>query len=395
MLTADYLLNAPAPVVAIFDEVQMDIVADIAKAIVSQGHVTETAAWRTEMLKNFGAFRGDMLKELAHATKLSEREISALMKQAGIDSLQYDDALYRQAGLSPVPLSRSPALQSVILHGVDNTMALVGNFTKTTATVASGAYTNALDRAFLQVMTGAYDPNKALRMAVNDLARQGFERIGYPAGVKTSLEASVRRAVTTGLNQAVGELTLARATEMDSDLVEVTSHAGARPEHAAWQGKIYSISGSHHRYKSLRDETGYGTGQGLCGWNCYHNFYAYIEGVSTPSFRRDPANDAGRNNDQMYEESQKQRHHERMVRDAKHECVTYFNAAESAPNEELRGYLLEDFQNSAKKLKNRRDRLDAFLDETGRKSEHEREQVAGFGRSMASRASWAGRIATA
>ena len=27
------------------------------------------------------------------------------------------------------------------------------------------------------------------------------------------------------------------------DLVEVTAHAGARPSHAEWQGKIVSLSG--------------------------------------------------------------------------------------------------------------------------------------------------------
>ena len=30
----------------------------------------------------------------------------------------------------------------------------------------------------------------------------------------------------------------------------------------------------------LKTATGYGTGPGLCGWNCRHNFYPFYPGVS-------------------------------------------------------------------------------------------------------------------
>lgn len=60
--------------------------------------------------------------------------------------------------------------------------------------------------------------------------------------------------------------------------MEVSAHAGARPEHAVWQGKIYSRSGTSEKYPDFRSSTGYGTGAGLCGWNCRHTFGPYIEG---------------------------------------------------------------------------------------------------------------------
>lgn len=60
--------------------------------------------------------------------------------------------------------------------------------------------------------------------------------------------------------------------------MEVSAHAGARPEHAAWQGKVYSRSGTSEKYPDFRSSTGYGTGAGLCGWNCRHTFGPYIEG---------------------------------------------------------------------------------------------------------------------
>ena len=67
--------------------------------------------------------------------------------------------------------------------------------------------------------------------------------------------------------------------ELDIDLVEVTAHAGARPSHQEWQGQIYCRKGSHPKYKNFEEATGYGTGDGLCGWNCNHSFFPYVEGA--------------------------------------------------------------------------------------------------------------------
>lgn len=61
--------------------------------------------------------------------------------------------------------------------------------------------------------------------------------------------------------------------------MEVTAHSGARPEHAEWQGKIYSRSGKSKKYPSLVKVTGYGTGPGLGGWNCRHSMFPYYEGM--------------------------------------------------------------------------------------------------------------------
>ncbi len=89
---------------------------------------------------------------------------------------------------------------------------------------------------------------------------------------------AVHRAIVTGINQTAARLQDELADEVGCDLVEVSAHAWARPEHAEWQGKIYSRSGKSEKYPDFRSSTGYGTGAGLCGWNCRHTFGPYIEG---------------------------------------------------------------------------------------------------------------------
>lgn len=393
MLPPEYLTGAADGVVEIYAQVETDIVADITRRIMKTGEITETAAWQIERAQEFGYFQQDVADRLAAATNKSRREINRMMNDAAKKSLAFDDAIYRKAGRAPPPIGASPALQATLLQGRDTTMALLGNFTKTAGTAATAAFSTIMDRAFLQNMTGAFDINSVIRNAVRELARNDVLMIAYPSGAKTTIEAAVRRAVLTGTNQAVAKLQLQRAADMRSDLVETTAHAGARPTHAVWQGQIYSLSGKTRGYQNFYDATGYGSGDGLCGYNCYHNFYPYFEGISMPSFGRDPSAAAGRNNDQDYENGQRQRAYERAVRAAKRECVVYKTAMDEATNDIARAEYEDAFTRASVKLKRREARLADWVEKTDGNREREREAVAGFDRSVSSKAVWANRKA--
>ena len=83
-------------------------------------------------------------------------------------------------------------------------------------------------------------------------------------------------------------LQLARMEEMDYEFVEVTAHEGARPTHVVWQGRFYHRGGAvvqdGERYEDFEAAAGYGTGPGLCGWNCRHNFYPFYPGISVRNY---------------------------------------------------------------------------------------------------------------
>lgn len=393
MLKPEYLMQAADPVVEIYSQVEQDILEDIARRIVKTGYFTDTAQWQLKKAKEFGYLQGNVQDTLAKATCLSQKEVQKLMTAAGTKSLAYDDAIYKAAGMSPVAVSQSPALMAMLLQGVDTTMALIGNYTKTTAKVSTVAFNSILDRAYIQIISGAFDPTTALKRAIKELATSGIEKIAYPSGATASIETAVRRAVTTGVNQSVSKLQLARAEEMGCELVETSSHAGARPSHAEWQGKVFCIKGHHKRYGDFYRETGYGTGAGLCGWNCYHSFYPYFEGLSTPSFSHDPSEDAGRSNDEDYERQQKQRYYERKIREAKKECSTLDAAMKAAQSDELHDELYKEFQRASVKLKQREARLREFIDETGRTRLRDREWTGTWNRSTSSKAVWANKKA--
>jgi hypothetical protein len=108
---------------------------------------------------------------------------------------------------------------------------------------------------------------------------------------------------------------------MECDLVQVSAHAGARPSHAAFQGKIFSRSGKSKKYPDFVESTHYGEGDGLGGYNCRHSYFPYFEGISENAYDRETRNEYAKrkvtyNNEKisMYEASQKQRELERTIR---------------------------------------------------------------------------------
>lgn len=388
MLTPDYLMDVAEPMVELWSRVECDILEDIARRLVKNGgRMTATASWQTLKARELGVLQTGMSRELARMTKLSEAEVQKLVVKACEDALAFDDAMYLKAGYAPIALAESAALMTVVKAGIRKTNGLMRNFTNTTANTATKAFENALDRAYMQVLSGAFSYEAALANVIRDLAQKGIERIVYPSGHRTRMDAAARRALLTGLNQTTAELQLARMDELGTHLIEVTSHAGARPTHAVWQGQVYWHGEKVSGYKNFEDSTGYGTGDGLCGWNCYHSFFPFFEGISKQSFERDPAARLGKSNDQVYEESQKQRYHERQIRDARRECVTYAAARDAAKDPQTKAAMEGLFNEASAKLKRRENKHNQFIEETGRTKLNDRLRVVGYNRGVSSKVS--------
>lgn len=373
MLQPEYLDGIATPLQEIYSELQTKIQADIARRIAGADYVmTPTAEWQIYKLKELGLSQAEIQKYIAQSLNISLAKVKEIFKEAGIKSIKTDIATQKatiEAGILPkntIPLSASKALTQVLNANAIRTYNTMKRLTGTIAIDASGKLNQHLDQCQLMVQSGAFTVDKAVEVAVKKFAADGVNAFDYVSGVNTSIEAAVRRACITGVNQATAEVSLNNATELETDLVEVTSHADSRPEHAIWQGGIYSISGKSKKYKSLVEVTGYGTGPGLCGWNCRHSFYAYIEGVSERLSKEkyDP---------KTYDDEQRQRYCERQIRTWKTRAVTLQAGGVDNTKELL-------------KVRQWSDKLKQHLKETGLTPIKSNEQVAGFGKSLAQKA---------
>lgn len=378
MLKPKYIEQLPQRMIDLYAEVEHDIISDMARRL-SQMDFIPSAYWQYQKLIEMGNFHSYIMEALSSRTGLARREIERLMEEAGVKAISFDTAIYNRAGLKPPPLAASPAMQAVLQSGMDNTFGLFQNLSRTTANTATKQFEGALDRAWLQITSGAFSHTESVRMAVKDLASKGVASITYPTGHTDYLEVAVRRAVVTGVNQTSLKMQDTLADEMGCDLVETSAHAGARPSHAEWQGRIFSRSGTHSKYPDFRQSTGYGTGEGLGGWNCRHSYFPYFEGMA-PVYSSDDLEDMNAkkyeyNGEKLteYEATQKQRYIERQIRRWKREYKV-MEAAGQPTNE------------AAAKLSKWNGTQKDFIEQTGLKQQHEREGVEGFGKGQAIKA---------
>lgn len=327
MLLADQLSFFTLPIDELYDRYQTSVLTDISKRLARSGKITDPAAYQMERLIQSGAIYEKALDELAGLTGLTNKALDEAFTNAGLEAMKYDQHYYRQAGLEVLPLNLSGPMLSALEEALNKTKQTLKNLTSTTAITATTAFQDALDLAYMQVSTGTMSWQQAVKASIKDLGSKGLQVIHYESGRKDALDVAARRAVLTGVSQTVGALQITQAGQLGVDLVEVSAHPGARntgtgpANHASWQGKIYSISGSDPKYPSLVEVTGYGTGPGLYGWNCRHDMYPYIEGVSTPAYTRDEVNKYNAETVKyegreipLYEATQIQRGMERNVR---------------------------------------------------------------------------------
>jgi hypothetical protein len=329
MLTVASFDQISVPIVELYDQYSATVIADIARRLAKM-KMTSTAAWQLQRLSESGMVYQNALRELSRLTGQSEATLKSLFEQAGVRSMTFDDAIYKAAGLNPIPLNLSPAMLNVLKSGLLKTAGEIRNLTMTTALSAQRAFIDAADLAYLQVTTGAFTYDQAIKAAIKEVASNGLTSINYASGKEDHLDVAMRRAVLTGIGQTTAKAQDMRMDEMGTDLVAVSAHAGARNRgtgpmnHESWQGKVYSRSGTNPKYGNFYVITGYGTGEGLGGWNCRHSMYPFFEGISyefyNDAIRKDLASKKVTYNGEeisQYEASQIQRGIERKIREWK------------------------------------------------------------------------------
>ena len=385
MLPPSYLDQMPDAFVQLWQQVEEQILQDVARRIGKMDKVTATANWQLWRYQQTEALRNDVVKLLAKYTGKSEAAIRKLLLQAATEAMEREDAIYYHYDMEPPPFEENAALNNLLDAGARQTCGTWQNLTATTANTVTGAFERTLDAAWLKVGTGAFDYKTAVKQAVDSLA-DDMPMVTYPSGHTDSIEVAARRAILTGVNQTTGKLQVARMDEMGCEFVETTAHGGARPSHAEWQGRRFHRGGAvdykGRHYPDFEAATGYGTGAGLCGWNCRHQFFACFPELGDPpqwtqeQLRELNARDIEWNGKKYtaYEISQMQRARERNVRRWKKRYLA----------EDAAGL---DTTDSAVRLKAARQSLSDFTKATGGRVDSARVSVPKFGRSEASRAS--------
>lgn len=360
-----------AEIIPLFQDLEQEVIQDIARRVRKEKRWTETAELQAKALEELGyspsEIRAAVLKKL-HANKeyidminkntlehkrTVKEEIDRVVAEAKKNG---DDIVSRAGDMAFADdlefwtsqgrhLKKSPALNQINKEVSKRLSHDLKSLTHSTGFKFTGrpikmekAFNYAMDKAVMNVVSGTFSTQQAVEQVVSELEKSGLRKVDFASGVSRGIDVAAHLAVRTALGQMSADISMSNAEELGADLVEVSSHAGARSgeghaDHAAWQGKVYSISGKSYpkeskrlgyKIEKLSDVTGYPYDPtGLCGYNCRHTFYPFIEGISEPNpIEKDPEPvEVDGKTYTYYQATQKQRRLERELRELKRQHI--------------------------------------------------------------------------
>ena len=327
MLSPRYLAGLSDDLVEIYSQLEIDILRDMARRLARVGKITEATKWQAQVLTEAGGLKQDIARILHKYDKRIVQEIQEIFNDALIKNARADNRIFAEATGRTISDNNA----QMMLATMKKTHEDLSRLTLTSAEVTNKTFLKQANNAYMQVTSGAFDYDTAMKMAANEIAKNGVTTmITYTNNakpVRRSLESAVRMNILTGVNQTASQQTMNNCEALDCDLVEVTAHLGARPEHEEWQGKIYSVSGKSEKYPPF-SVCGYGEADGICGINCRHSFYPYFEGMER-HYSQDDLDEMSKEtvdyngkSYSRYEGEQQLRHIERTIRHYKKEAAT-------------------------------------------------------------------------
>ncbi len=380
MLTDEQLEYISAAIVPLFQYLEKEVIADIARRIAKTLTYSRTAElqaiammklgyspakirkevmkmlnadpdFRKAVAKNTLEYKREVRKIINDITKAAYKANEEIVAGAGNMSWANDLSVWKEAGKE---LTDNSYLKELMDAFTAQTNGELKNMTQTTGfKTMSGyegienAYRRELDKAVIKICSGTFSQDKVVRDVVHDLAQSGLRSIDFASGYSMQLDTAARLAIRTGCHQLAGKMQDENIKQTGENLVYVSKHWGARntgtghANHEQWQGRVYFIKeGKDYSEEAKRigqdyitdlwRATGYSVDgahesnpTGLYGYNCRHRHYVWFEGASSfpkNHYEKEPAPVTidGKTYD-YYAMTQKMRAMERNIRALKRE----------------------------------------------------------------------------
>lgn len=405
-MTREQYDELSAPLVRVLLDMEDDILREIAAQLSRDGDISDTSKWRIRQLARAGRFDKRAAAIIAGYSEVEDGQaMDAVLTAAETEIGYLDNAVQaaNAAGLSEY-FSDIPAEASAMnaVKAFQRQAASDLNLVNTVMGYnAKSAYVNAVNAIYrdtadgrqsaLDVMgkgaakavSGQMSLQEATRKTIRELAQKGIPAFVDKRGREWSPEAYVMMDMRSTLGNTARAAQDARCDQYGINLIEVSSHMGARPLCAPYQGRIFSRDGSKgvtvdgaggKIYYTPLSETSYGQPAGLFGINCGHVQYPFVPGINFQRYFPYPKEE----NDRRYMQFQQQRAMERGIRAAKRECMMLQETGDT-----------EGLQKASLRLRTQREKYRAYCKETGLKQHNDRTQVYGYDRSKSSKAVWA------
>lgn len=380
-----------------YSNLEMRILEDIVRRIRKTKEITSTADWQINRLRILGNSSEDIEKMLKETLKASYPQMFELYDKVIDWEYVRNKDIYEQINAEFIPYEENGELQQTTNAMIRQTDAELQNITqslgfyldygtgKPVITPLAEVYQKYLDAACIEIVSGAFDYNSVLRRVVTQLTNSGLRQIDYASGRANRVDVAARRAVMTGITQLTGHISDMNAEKLGTEYFEIAWHAGARPTHQVWQGKVWSR-------QQLVTVCGLGTVTGLEGANCYHERYPFIPGVSERNWTDEWLEKKNREENTpkefrgkkytVYEAKQRQRQMETAMR-AQREKVQLLKAGGADPDDVMLARAkyqgqLNEYARFSKKMGLKEERERIYYDMRGRIATNTKEQNAKY-----------------
>lgn len=375
MLSKEFLDTVTYPVTQLYMASENRLLAKIVRRLKAGTGGFVLDEWNIRKLSDMGGLSKEAVAEISKTSKKAKTLLTKVLHEVAEKSLSVDgvDTNETQGVLQTIKALQAQAENHLNLV---NTNMLVGTQDKfsTMVAVLDNERNIILNDATIDLVTGQQSYHQIVAQTIRRLGEEGINAYVDKAGRQWSPEAYVSMDLRTTSAQTARKVVEAQGRDYGLDVILVSSHAGARPKCAPYQGRCFSMSGRYGTIKDVNgreyefepiDNTSYGEPDGLFGINCGHSF-RYIEEGSFVNREKETPDDseAGKKNAQQYQLSQEQRTIERDIRKYEREA------------ELLREAGLKDFASIAEgNAREARNEYRSFCEDNGRTPRWERTRV--------------------
>ena len=375
MLSKEFLDTVTYPVTQLYMASENRLLAKIVRRLKAGTGGFVLDEWNIRKLSDMGGLSKEAVAEISKISKKAKTLLTKVLHEVANNSLSVDgvDTNETQGVLQTIQALQAQAENHLNLV---NTNMLVGTQDKfsTMVAVLDNERNIILNDATIDLVTGQQSYHQIVAQTIRRLGEEGINAYVDKAGRQWSPEAYVSMDLRTTSAQTARKVVEAQGRDYGLDVILVSSHAGARPKCAPYQGRCFSMSGRYGTIKDANgneyefepiDNTSYGEPDGLFGINCGHSF-RYIEEGSFVNREKETPDDseAGKKNAQQYQLSQEQRTIERDIRKYEREA------------ELLREAGLKDFASIAEgNAREARNEYRSFCEDNGRTPRWERTRV--------------------
>lgn len=385
-------LNLAAPIANTYGDVENMLLCHIAEQLAANPDtlINATSEWRIKMLAQMGRLNRDSAKIIASMVGKVPSEVEAVVNTAingvleengltmtdkvsgGIaETLENYDRQAVKSKYNQVNTVMQYKAKQAYVNGVNSVADRFARIQQK-ALANSQEYLDVLNDNALAVVMGEKSRTEALRETINQMCSKGIPAFVDASGKEWSPEAYVNMDIRNTAKNSALAAQWGCMDELDQDVILVSSHSGARPLCAKYQGKFYSrkdksgvikdARGKEYRYEPL-SSTSFGEPAGLFGINCGHR----MRGVSDGAFiNREKQYDEDENTEE-YKQVCEQRRQERKIRTDK----TKRDALKAAGDDEGAKALSQKIAAENKQLK-------AYCEQNGLAYQADRIQTYGY-----------------